>query len=1100
MKTGKLAVLALLTAGLLAGITPAHALPTPAPGAPSAPVDSPPPGDPGLTLPGVGTPAPAAPAPGAPSSTAVSPQPAPEAPAGTAPATAPAGTAPATGPGEQPTGEPTAEADDSAENDSDEDKDYDPVGAGFPVPGPNTPLVTEPDGTVRSAVETDITAADALPNPTPAGAQGLPSALAAPTRSGNVKVTLVIATLADNRGKVDVQAAKNSIYASNSYWRAMSNNRLSFSIAETLTHTSKGNSNQDYAALMNTISRELGWTDGPYEALVVYVPAADLKSGGYGGILGGGWTSNGTGGRVLMPAPSSFSDNVVTHEFGHVLGLLHANSLTCSNGRADVAMGAGGWSDNACYSREYGDTTDLMGYAQYSLPTINSYFWDEGGFGRGNEILNAGTPFSSKTYTLKPWAGSEANRALKFRDTSGETYYLELRLPVGYDAATATGGNRGVKITKADRANSWAVNSLSISPNTRGFAGYSNPNSAWQAGQTFTTYGGTRVTINSVGGSSASVTITGGAAAQALAPIDAARKAHPELGNATSEAVGNLRDGGVYRNYQNGSILWSPATGAKVSPNGAIRNAYRDTGYENGGLGYPTSDEQSLPGGGKYQNFQGGAIIWTAATGARVSAGDIRRAWQQTGFEKGPLGYPTSNEVSTRNGGTYQNYQKGTIYWSPATGARVSPDGPIRNAYKDAGSENGSLGFPTSDVVSMADGGKYQNFQGGAIIWSSKTGARVSSGDIRAAWQRSGFERGALGYPTSNEMPTRTGGRYQNYQKGAILWSPATGARLSPSGPIRNAYSATGFENGGLGYPTSDEQSLPGGGKYQNFQGGAIIWTAATGARVSAGDIRRAWQQTGFEKGPLGYPTSNEVSTRNGGTYQNYQKGTIYWSRSTGAQVSPNGAIRDAYRGAGYENGGLGYPTGGETALADGGRYQNFQGGAIIWSTKTGARVSAGDIRKAWEKTGFERGTLGYPTSNEVSTRNGGTYQNYQKGTIYWSKNTGAQLSPNGVIRDAYKKAKYENGELGYPTTGTVAIKGGSYQNFENGAILWSQATGAQVSLNGPIRTAYQKAGFETGRLGFPTSGIYNVTGGKAQNFQGGKITLTGNSAKVTYK
>ena len=983
VKSAKFAVLALLTAALTAGGLPAQAYreapgvspavapstvpdaettPEPVPAATGEPAPAP------EATPGAGTAETAAPA--APATVAVEPQP-------------PAAT-------ESAATEPETEE----EAGTDEDGGYEPVvGGGFPVPGPNTPLVTEPDGTVRSAVETDISAAHEDHSASMFSMRdGGASTMGAAARSGTIKVTLVFATLTDNRGGVDQQAAKNSITEANKYWRAQSNGRLGMSIVETKSLKSTANSRQDYGEMMNTIRKDLRWYEDPNEALVVFVPAEELRSGGYGGILGGGWTSGPTSGSVIMPRPSAFTNNVVTHELGHVLGLLHANSLKCSNGRADVALaGNGNWADGACTSREYGDTSDLMGYAQYNLPTINSYFWDSGAFGRGDEILNAGTPGQAKTYTLRPWAGSASNRAVKFRDSSGETYYLELRLPVGYDAGTAVGGNRGVKIVKADLANSWAVNSLVIAPNTRDFPGYTNSNSTWQAGQTFTTHAGTTVRINSVDGGGASVTITGGGAARAAAPIDQARAAHPELGAATSGVVGGLRDDGAYRNYQNGAILWSPATGARVSPKGAIRDAYQKSGFENGPLGFPRSDEMTIKGG-KYQDFQYGSILWSSATGAQVSLnGAIRTAYQQSGFETGPLGFPTSGEV-TIPGGRYQNFAKGAILWSSATGAQLSLNGAIRTAY-----------------------------------------------------QKSGFETGPLGFPTSGEVTIR-GGKYQNFAKGAILWSSATGAQVSLNGPIRDAYQKSGFEGGPLGFPTSGEVASA-GGKYQNFANGTIYWTAATGAQLSLkGTIRDAYKKAGQQSGALGFPRSPEVTIK-GGAFQDFQKGSILWSSATGAQVSLNGPIRDAY-----------------------------------------------------QKSGFEGGPLGFPTSGEVASA-GGKYQNFANGTIYWTAATGAQLSLKGAILDAYKKAGQQTGALGFPRSPQVSIKGGAFQDFQKGSILWSSATGAQLSLNGPIREAYRKSGFEGGRLGYPKSGEYAVGKTRVQDFQGGQIVLgTDGKAQVRYK
>ena len=193
-------------------------------------------------------------------------------------------------------------------------------------------------------------------------------------------------------------------------------------------------------------------------------------------------------------------------------------------------------------------------------------------------------------------------------------------------------------------------------------------------------------------------------------------------------------------------------------------------------------------------------------------------------------------------------------------------------------------------------------------------------------------------------------------------------------------------------------------------------------------------------------------------------------------------------------------PTSGEVAIR-GGKFQDFQNGAILWSAATGAQVSPkGDIRTAYQRAGFEAGVLGFPTSGEVSIP-GGKYQNFQNGAILWSAATGAQVSANGPIRSAYQGAGFEAGILGFPTTGEIAIRGGGkYQNFQNGAILWSAATGAQVSPNGAIRTAYQAAGFEGGRLGYPTSGVYVLNGLSVQDFQGGRITLErGGNTTVRY-
>ncbi|MGI8536442.1 MAG: LGFP repeat-containing protein [Mycobacteriales bacterium] len=48
--------------------------------------------------------------------------------------------------------------------------------------------------------------------------------------------------------------------------------------------------------------------------------------------------------------------------------------------------------------------------------------------------------------------------------------------------------------------------------------------------------------------------------------------------------------------------------------------------------------------------------------------GAIRQRWAATGWELGPLGYPTSNEYAVA-GGRRNDFQRGSIVWDARTGA-----------------------------------------------------------------------------------------------------------------------------------------------------------------------------------------------------------------------------------------------------------------------------------------------------------------------------------------------------------------------------------------------------------------------------------------------
>ena len=78
----------------------------------------------------------------------------------------------------------------------------------------------------------------------------------------------------------------------------------------------------------------------------------------------------------------------------------------------------------------------------------------------------------------------------------------------------------------------------------------------------------------------------------------------------------------------------------------------------------------------------------------------------------------------------------------------ASGQSPIGAAYSELGGKASGLGRPAgAETCGLRDGGCYRNYQFGAILWSPETGAQPSYGAIRAAWAAEGFESGALGYP-----------------------------------------------------------------------------------------------------------------------------------------------------------------------------------------------------------------------------------------------------------------------------------------------------------------------------------------------------------------
>jgi hypothetical protein len=213
-----------------------------------------------------------------------------------------------------------------------------------------------------------------------------------------------------------------------------------------------------------------------------------------------------------------------------------------------------------------------------------------------------------------------------------------------------------------------------------------------------------------------------------------------------------------------------------------------------------------------------------------VNGDPIAFHYQALGGSFSYLGDPTGPEYPV-GAGLAQNYQGGRIYWSPATGA-YAVHGAILAKYLAKGGPAGILGFPTTDETGTADGiARFNQFSGtggSAIYWTPNGGAHEVHGGIYAKWSSLGGEAGILGFPTTDETGTPDGvGRYNHFSRNAsIYWTPSTGA-WSVHGAIRAEWASLGWERSPLGYPVSDEYAVV-GGRANAFQGGHIIWYSST--------------------------------------------------------------------------------------------------------------------------------------------------------------------------------------------------------------------------------------------------------------------------------
>jgi GH25 family lysozyme M1 (1,4-beta-N-acetylmuramidase) len=343
--------------------------------------------------------------------------------------------------------------------------------------------------------------------------------------------------------------------------------------------------------------------------------------------------------------------------------------------------------------------------------------------------------------------------------------------------------------------------------------------------------------------------------------------------------------------------------------------------------------------------FAGDSNVWngtlaqlqTFAKGSLGSGGAIERKWAATGGAAGPLGaaVSTTDICGLYGGGCYRAYAKGNIYWTAATGAHPVT-GSYWTAWDNAGWQKG-IGYPTSDATCPTTTSTcHQTFQGGNAYNTPGLGTFVVKNSYMSAWKAAGWQDG-IGYPKSMETcGLYGGGCYQQFTKGNIYWSAATGAH-AVTGAYWTAWQKAGFQ-AGIGYPTGPVTcGLYDNGCYQPFTKGNIYWTAATGAHAVTGAYWTGWGEAGWQRG-IGYPKGSVVCGLYGsGCYQPFSEGNIYWTAATGAHAV-NEPYMSQWRLAGWQKGKLGYPL--EAAVAYAGyKTVRFQGGTMTRSA-SGIKVA----------------------------------------------------------------------------------------------------------------------------------------------------------------
>jgi uncharacterized protein with LGFP repeats len=351
----------------------------------------------------------------------------------------------------------------------------------------------------------------------------------------------------------------------------------------------------------------------------------------------------------------------------------------------------------------------------------------------------------------------------------------------------------------------------------------------------------------------------------------------------------------------------------------------------------------------------------------------------------------------------------------------------------------------------------------------------------------------------------------------AAFLAPAAWA--SPIGDAEAAMMAAWEKAGGdtspLGarkgdvYPAADGFAL-------DFDGGKMFYTTDTGAKFVYGPILDKYESLGGPAGSdLGFPTINEVPGLAGpdsrvATFSASDKPVIFWTSEHGAFVV-RGALNAAWDKLGSSGGVLGAPVGDETY---GGEVtsQKFSGGEISWNKKTkefttnptaladqlkGLQVAvdpAAAINMAWRAAGGAGGPLGAKQGGSYPIGGDGVAQNFANGKVFFSPATGANALETDIL------AKYESlggpagSDLGFPTANEAdggigpSSRIATFAAADKPVIFWTSDHGAFV-VRGAMKAAWDKLRGPSGKLGAPV-GDQAVDGDViSQKFTGGRIS-----------
>lgn len=161
--------------------------------------------------------------------------------------------------------------------------------------------------------------------------------------------------------------------------------------------------------------------------------------------------------------------------------------------------------------------------------------------------------------------------------------------------------------------------------------------------------------------------------------------------------------------------------------------------------------------------------------------------------------------------------------------------------------------------------------------------------------------------------------------------------------------------------------------------------------------------------------------------------------------------------------------------------------------TLTATYRTAIDVR--YGALGGRRSFLKTPTSPEYDVP-GGRARNFLGGRLYWAPSAGARFS-SGALLTRYLARGGPDG-YGLPTTDNRVVRGGRYAHFTGSRSIFKGSKRRARLVYGVIRKRYAALGYQRSCLGFPTTKIYSIPGGRRQRFVHGTITHTSSDGRTS--